>query len=104
MPQLSLSFDARQRSIQERFERFHAENPHVYAGLRRLALAARERGVERIGIEMLYSVLRWEHTLKTNDPAGFKLNDHYTSRYARLLMEREPALAGLFETRELKAK
>ena len=33
----------------------------------------------------------------------FKLNDHWHSRYARMLMAREPRLAGYFETQELTA-
>ena len=91
-------------SIQERFERFHAANPAVYRNLRRLAFAAKGRGFRRIGIEMLYAVLRWEYAgLRTTDATSeFKLNDHYTSRYARLLMEREAELEGLFETRRLR--
>jgi hypothetical protein len=37
------------------------------------------------------------------DGEEFKLNNNYTSRYARLLMEREAGLSGLFATRELRA-
>jgi hypothetical protein len=41
--------------------------------------------------------------MQTTGDAGFKLNDHFTSRYARLLMQREPDLYGLFETRAVRA-
>ena len=33
----------------------------------------------------------------------FRLNNNWTGMYARLLMENEPTLAGLFETRELRS-
>jgi hypothetical protein len=33
----------------------------------------------------------------------FKLNNNYHSRYARLIMEREPGLDGFFETRGLRS-
>lgn len=98
--QLSLAFD-RERSIDEAFAAFHAENPHVYAELKMLALRARRRGASRIGIGMLFEVLRWRRTLRT-DGDDFKLNNNYRSRYARML-NTEPELAGCFETRELRA-
>jgi hypothetical protein len=98
--QLTLAVD-RERSIDEAFAAFHAENPHVYAELRMLALRARRRGATRIGIGMLFEVLRWRHTLRT-DGDDFKLNNNFRSRYARMLM-REPELAGCFETRGLRA-
>lgn len=89
-------------TIQERFEAFHAANPHVYSSLRRLALAARSRGVRRYGIKGLFEQLRWQYAIQT---AGddFRLNNIYSSRYARLLMDNEPGLAGFFETRRLQA-
>jgi len=105
MAQLMIAFDAqRGQTIQERFEQFHRANPHVYEALRALAFKALDRGFEHIGIDALYSVLRWEWAAETNDPTGFKLNDHYRSRYARLLMDQEPALGGLFEIRTIKTE
>lgn len=98
--QLTLAVD-RKRTIDEAFAVFHAENPQVYAELRMLALRARRRGATRIGIGMLFEVLRWRQTLRTDGDA-YKLNNNYRSRYARMLM-REPELAGCFETRGLRA-
>jgi hypothetical protein len=98
--QLTLAVD-RERSIDEAFAVFHAENPQVYEELKMLALRARRRGATRIGIGMLFEVLRWRQTLRTDGDA-YKLNNNYRSRYARMLM-REPELAGCFETRGLRA-
>lgn len=98
--QLTLAVD-RERTIDEAFARFHADNPQVYDELRMLAVRARRRGARRIGIAMLFEVLRWRHTLRT-DGRDFKLNNNYRSRYARMLMD-EPELAGCFETRGLRA-
>lgn len=87
-------------SLEARFSRFHRENPDVYAELLALALAGRRRGLKRLGIGSLFEVIRWNRALATvGEP--FKLNNSYRSRYARLLMEREPELAGVFETRAL---
>ena len=92
-------------TIQQAFERYHRENPHVYDALVRLARQAKARGHRRFGIELLFAVLRWERMMVAVDPSqeSYKLNDHYTSRYARLIMEREPDLEGLFETRRLRS-
>jgi hypothetical protein len=98
--QLSLAFD-QERTIDEAFARFHEDNPHVYDELRMLALRARRRGATKIGIGMLFEVLRWRQTLRTDGDA-YKLNNNYRSRYARMLMA-EPELAGCFETRGLRA-
>lgn len=90
------------RPISVRFEEFHAENPHVYVFLLRFAREAKATGKRRIGIRMVWERMRWELMITTRDEAGWKLNDHYTSRYARLLMD-EPGLEELFEIRELRS-
>jgi len=88
-------------SLAERFSAFHEANPHVYSGLRDLALQLKRRGRERYGLKGLFEILRWRHALETTD-ADFKLNNSYTSLYARLLMANEPELDGFFEVRERK--
>jgi hypothetical protein len=95
----------KKRTIQERFERFHREHPEVYKHLHRLALQWRSYGHDQCAIGMLWEVLRWQRTVEgLPDPdEDYKLNDHYRSRYARLLMEEEPLLADFFEVRELRS-
>jgi hypothetical protein len=87
--------------IEEAFWRFHELNPHVYARLVQLARDLKARGRRRIGIGMLFEVLRWHHLSTVGDADGFKLNNNYRALYARLIMHREPDLAGVFHTREL---
>lgn len=89
--------------IQQRFARFHADNPHVYEELRRMALDLIGQGHRRLSIDMLYQVLRWSALRTRSDDSGYKLNDHYRSRYARLLADSVPELADAFELRRLTA-
>lgn len=90
---------ARGLSLEEQFALFHQANPHVYQALRQLAIQLAQRGHRRIGIKMLFEVLRWQYALRTDDPnSEFKLNNNYTSFYARLL-DQEPELNGRFELR-----
>ncbi len=90
-------------SIQTRFERFHNRNPKVYDGLVRLAYQAKRKR-EHVGMKMLYEVLRWEWIISglPDSHEQFKLNNDYTSRYARLIMDDHPDLEGLFKLRELR--
>lgn len=90
-------------SLQARFEAFHAANPDVYTALVRLSRTLVARGRTRIGIAMLFEVLRWNHAVQTVGDADFKLNNNFRSRYVRLIQRNEPDLARVFETRELKA-
>ncbi len=89
-------------TLQATFEAFHEANPWIAEALRRLARQLVDQGHRRIGMAMLFEVLRWNVALSTDDPAsGFKLNHNYRSRYARLLMAEDPLLDGVFELREL---
>jgi hypothetical protein len=92
----------RRPTIAERFAAFHDANPHVYAELVRLCREWQAKGRRRLGVGMLWEVMRWNLALRTTSD-DFKLNDHYRSRYARLIMERELDLRGIFETRGLRA-
>jgi len=93
------------QDLEAQFQEFHQANPHVYEALRRMALDLRRRGSRKIGMKMLFEVLRWQYYMTTDDPAGddFKLNNNYTAYYARELMANEPALADAFETRERRS-
>lgn len=92
-----------ERTIREAWERFHADNPHVYARLVALARRWREaRPGSRLGIAVLFERLRWDLAMETTGEP-LKLNNNYKSLYARLMMDREPDLDGLFETRRLRA-
>ena len=92
-------------SIAEQFAAFHESNPWVYDALVELARDLLNRGRERVGIGMLFEVLRWHYQRNTTDPGSdFKLNNNYRSRYARLIMAAEPDLRRVFETRRLRAR
>jgi len=91
-------------STDKRFISFHVNNPQVYNELVRLAREAKAAGRSKIGVRMIWEVTRWNLTIGAKDPdSEFKLNDHYHSRYARLIMMVECDLRGIFEVRSLKS-
>jgi hypothetical protein len=91
-------------TINERFLAFHEANPRVYDDLVRLALETKASGYTKYGFEELWARLRWERWTQTSGREDFKLNDHFTSRYARMLMQLNPELDGFFETRRLRGE
>ncbi|KQP81558.1 hypothetical protein [Aeromicrobium sp. Leaf291] len=89
-------------TIQERFEAFHDLNPWVLETLERLTSEYLEGGQRRIGIGMLFEVLRWQYGRVTRGDE-FRLNNNYRSRYVRLLLAEHPEWEAVFHTRSLQS-
>jgi hypothetical protein len=102
--QLDLSLEDESR-LDRRFREWVEANPAIVAEIIRLALVWVERRPgQRLGMKMLFETSRWHLRLAAVDPnTDYALDNSMTSRLARLVMEREPRLAGLFELRELKS-
>src|SRR5438045_9464256 len=86
--QLAL-WEASGDGIDQAFWQFHRANPGIYQLLCTYARQAVKAGRGRFGIRMIWERVRWYVLVETTDPTGIKLNDHYHSRYARLLMPKE---------------
>lgn len=84
--------------IERRFADFHARNHHILRELERRALALYHRGVTRISIALLWESMRYD-ALVRSDSRDYRLNNDYRALYARLLIDRNPQLAGVIETR-----
>lgn len=81
---------------EQRFRTFHEANPHVYRQIVAISRNAVERGASRLSIKAIFEQLRAR--IETHG-ALYRLDNSLTAYYARLVMEREPGLRGLFETR-----
>lgn len=90
-------------TIQERFESFHALNPWVLEQLETLIRDELAHGFKKTGIKALFEQIRWHYRRATNGDR-FRLNNDYPSRYVRLIVERHPDWADMFETRELRTE
>jgi hypothetical protein len=89
-------------TIQQRFEIFDATYPEVYTAFKYAALALHARGVRRYSADAILHHIRFESVIESWDSAGFRLNDHYSSRYARKLAADYPKLRNFFEMRRLR--
>ncbi len=93
-------------SIESQFLAFHEANPHVLRLLEGMCAELLAAGRDRVGMKMLWEVLRWKVLLRVKEAEEldpYKLNNNFTSRYARLLLDRNPALRGVLEIRELRS-
>jgi hypothetical protein len=91
-------------TIAERFRQFHFDNPLVFELIVKLAQEQYRRGKERVGIKALWEQIRWHMFLgKLRIRGEYTLNNDFTSRYVRMLIEKYPAYRGLFELRVLRA-
>jgi hypothetical protein len=87
----------------EKFEEFHRSNPQVYDTL--VALARRRianTGCTKMAIATLFEVARWEVSMTTTDP-DYKISNDHKPFYARLMMEQEPDLKGIFNLKSSEA-
>jgi len=86
----------------EKFWKFHRENPKVYELFKRFAFEAINAGRTRFSADAIWHRIRWFTTVETNDE-NFKLNDKYRSYYGRLFVLDFPQHATLFEMRKSKS-
>jgi hypothetical protein len=89
-------------SLADRFDAFHAANPHVADALEHLAEQWLAAGHRRVGMKALVERLRWESGIRTAGSA-YRINNSHVSFYARLLIERRPEWVDCIETRRALA-
>ena len=91
-------------SIDARFATFDTEHPEVWALFRRFACELLAAGRSRGSSDQICHRIRWETAVNPGHDSGFKINDHFTSRYARKLVASDSRFADFFEFRRLAAK
>ena len=88
------------KSHRDSFVEFHEANPDVYDKLVASAHGMKSLGFDRYAIGTLWEIMRWHYDVHgPRDGSGYKLNNNHRAYYARLIMHREPELAGFFDTR-----
>ncbi len=90
-----------ENKIDEAFKVFHSKNPRVYQIFCKLAQQAVTRGKTKLSAKMLIEVVRWNYELETKGDERFKINNNFTSRYARLFITDHPDYSEIFVTRAL---
>ena len=89
-------------SIQEKFDKFDKENPTVYVLFLQQVLKAISKGKNKISEKSVLGFIRWEIQFQTTGDT-YKINDIYTSRYARKFVENHPEYKNVFNFRNLRS-
>lgn len=104
--------EATGRTIQQAFNDFHQNNPQVFEIFSDQVFRALNKGKKKISSKAIINWIRWEKFIETHDevkieifgePQQFKINDAYSSRYARLFIDKHPDLTDVFELREIRS-
>lgn len=94
--------DSAEDPIQAKFDEFDRQHPDVYDLFKKFAWQLRNAGRDRGGAKSIMERIRWElATTSSPEKDGFKINNNFTSRYARKLIEDDPSFGDFFETRRL---
>jgi hypothetical protein len=89
---------------EERFQRLLREHPEVFTAFRRRAWQLRERGKRHISADSICHYLRDETPIDTRTGEDtYKINNDFSSRFARLLIAEEPSFSAYIETRKLRS-
>lgn len=101
MISLSMSLEL---SLEDKFRKYHEDNPHVFELLVRFSYQLKNSKRRRkYGIAAVFERLRWHIDIETNDPDGFKINNSYRSFYVRMIEEKHPDLIGLYRKRAMRS-
>jgi hypothetical protein len=99
-------YEDRRPSIQELFEMFDREHPDVYEHFVAIAWNLKRSGVRHYGSKAIFEVIRYHRATTSaadgSKPEPFKINNIFTSRYARKMIAEYPEFADFFSTRELQ--
>lgn len=93
---------ARQATFEERFKRFLENHPEVYQEFKRLAHQLLARGVERYGAKAIMEVIRYSCAISEQETEQLRIDNNWTSRLARKLMDEDERFNGFFETRKIR--
>lgn len=83
------------------FKQYHNECPQIYVEFKRLAFQLINRGYVRLGAKQIFEVIRWQTMVSGNDQ--YKLNNNFTSDYARMFELDHPIYVGYFTKRLCKS-
>ncbi len=89
-------------TIEEAFNIFHKDNPHIYQKFAEQCFLAVNKGKKKTSAKMIINVIRWHSYLETNTDDEYRINDAFSAHYARKFIEDYPQHNELFELRRLR--
>lgn len=90
-------------SHRQAFEKFDAQNPHVFQLFKQFAEQMRASGRKHYGAMGIINQIRWHMALKTTDEE-FKINNNYAPYYARKLADSDARFRDFFRMRRVRGE
>lgn len=90
------------QSIDQRFTDYHKDHPQVYEWFKTFALQAIDRKKGKTSAKLIVNRIRWEMNFQVIGE-DYRINDAYSSRYARLFIKDFPEYTSYLEMRELRS-
>lgn len=87
--------------ITKAFWTFHKANPGIYRMFDHFTRELIAAGYRHGSAKLIAERIRWEAMVRVIEGGAVKLNNNYTSRYARLWESRNPHHRGFFRKRAL---
>ena len=81
------------------FREFHFRNPHIFSEFAERAFQIRTTRRAKYSVRTIFEVMRWDHDIRTTGDDEFKVNNNFTSCYARVLLHFYPEFTGFFDLR-----
>jgi len=81
------------------FSEYDQQNPKIWEYFKKYSFEAKKKGLTHYGAKSIFEIIRWHSNLYGND--GFKLNNNYTSMYARKMIKEHPEFKGFFKLRKI---
>ena len=88
-------------NMKKTFEQYHKENPEIWLAFRQTTFEAISKGFKSYGSKGIFEIMRWKQSGSIKSD-GFKINNNYTSDYARKFMIQYPSHRGFFRLRKKK--
>lgn len=92
----------RKKTIGERFEDMLRLQPDLYPQFKEIAHQLKNAGQMRYSSKAIIEICRYHRVIQGKDVDGWKINNVFTSRLSRKLIEECPEFDGWFELREIK--
>lgn len=95
-------FDLLSTGIDRDFERYDKKHPQVYKRFCELTFGLIAKGRAHYSADALLHIIRYESVVQKEPGELYKINNNYSSRYARKFIAEHPEYKNFFETRVLR--
>lgn len=94
--------DLFEKTVTEQFNQFDRDNPKVYELFKKKVFEAIKMGKKKTSSKMILNLIRWTYYLETKSDDEFKINDRYTSHFARKFAREYPEHREMFNYRRMR--